>query len=130
MEYDLTNGTIGLISSYGSYHEEHLIDDAIDEHIFSVFAEAAHINNDGTWNVQSSHQSWFGDEYPIQFEPDILMEWNFTISGTYNINTDYIVSSAEPVPEPSTIALMSIGIVGLLGGAAKKKFKAKNSNHI
>lgn len=35
------------------------------------------------------------------------------------------LNKSEPVPEPSTIALLSIGIVGLIGGAARKKLKNK-----
>jgi len=33
--------------------------------------------------------------------------------------------TAAPVPEPTTALLMGIGIVGLIGGAARKKFKKK-----
>lgn len=33
----------------------------------------------------------------------------------------------QPVPEPSTIALLSIGMVGLLGGAVRRKLKRKGA---
>lgn len=46
--------------------------------------------------------------------------------GTFNIGLDNInYETASSVPEPSTIALLSIGMVGLLGGAARRKYKSK-----
>ena len=34
-------------------------------------------------------------------------------------------SSGEPIPEPTTLLLMGVGIAGLIGGAAGKKLKQK-----
>jgi hypothetical protein len=38
---------------------------------------------------------------------------------------DNIELTGEPIPVPSTIALLGIGLVGLAGGAVRKKFKKK-----
>jgi hypothetical protein len=45
--------------------------------------------------------------------------------GAQGVGYDNIRVGTEPVPEPATVALLGIGLVGLVGGAARRKFKKK-----
>lgn len=75
-----------------------------------------------------------GDSIWISGTNQISLEWVASTPGDYvrvltdwspGGETDLSPGGEVPVPEPSTIALMSIGLVGLLGGAAKRKLKKK-----
>lgn len=48
-------------------------------------------------------------------------------AGTTMTNNHVVMGrySGDPIPEPTTMALLGIGLVGLVGGAARKKWKKK-----
>ncbi len=48
---------------------------------------------------------------------------DFNDMGFPNIDIQELVLTSEPVPEPTTIALLGIGLAGLAGGAVKRRFK-------
>ncbi len=80
-----------------------------------------------------------GDAWTITIDPIIYTNINtlkvFGNSGSFlslNLNTDItgeivLAAAAEPTPtpEPATIALLGIGILGLAGGAARRRMNQK-----
>ena len=81
---------------------------------------------------QISDGVWFAmDGIPGQWSyTAISMTWmdNFEIATGAGVWTTE-AQSQEPVPEPSTVILMGIGMLGLVGGAARKKFKIKRARN-
>lgn len=78
--------------------------------------EATGIDYIFTWDDGQDGGSFYFESDGFWYAENSSFE--LVAEGTYGFQ-------AEPVPEPSTIALLSVGIVGLLGGAARKKYKRK-----
>ncbi len=52
------------------------------------------------------------------------------VSPTSGLVALELVSGINPIPEPATIALLGIGLVGLAGGVARRKYKKKSIEKI
>ena len=50
---------------------------------------------------------------------------DFVVSPNGSTKTTEVSATIEPIPEPTTMALFGIGLVGLAGGAVRRKFKKK-----
>ncbi len=78
---------------------------------------------------------WSGTEYSASTDDAWYFGFDFgrqgadvKFDGFYGLavrSGDVAAGDNEPIPEPATIALLGIGLVGLAGGAARRKFKKK-----
>jgi PEP-CTERM putative exosortase interaction domain len=78
-----------------------------------------------TWNDPVLVDFGTGGQFQIELE-DVgasTFWWQGPASSAYVNATVTLLS--EPVPEPATVVLLGIGLAGLAGGAARRKWKKK-----
>lgn len=96
--------TAGGVYSYNFAFSSNTYNNDGDLHEFLGIADIYH---DGTLNVSIS--SWYGDFY--------------VASSTLTAHGDNGTDGMAPVPEPATMILMGLGLVGLAGVSRKKLLK-------
>jgi hypothetical protein len=98
-----------------------------------------------TWGTSSSQSSWLDWNWNIidsYYDPDTGIEWwpflDMTLTNSCSLNSslwDWEVRGGvyfhpgDPIPEPTTIILMSCGLFGLLGGAIRQRRKQPSDSH-
>ena len=86
-------------------------------------------NTDVFINLQSNYYYWSGTEYTPNTGSAWLFTFNFGFQDAYTRSNNFHAWAVRPgdasavVPDPTTMALLGIGLVGLAGGAMKRKLK-------
>ena len=107
---------------------EQVNDPSLADSFFDVFFELQGTPFGPLRNQEPAHMTAVIDGVPplgipyIYDGPPILM---FDQAGDPQVSLIHADHTPKPIPEPATIALLGIGLVGLAGGAARRKWKKK-----
>jgi len=109
---DYLHMTFGSMTTLRGLYLSH--DDSND--FYDLYVDGTKVINNA-----SAHGDW------DDFATGLYQGFTFTIraDGSSDDYTLYGMRIENPVPEPTTVLLMSIGIAGLIGGAARRKLKQK-----
>ncbi len=121
------------VVTWNSSHDDH------GATLDTIYLDDSRLNSYVTWDVTSIGAGALTDNDFVTFylsipNPGISGNWhnfeNEEWSGTNEsfLSIDFDIVSA-PVPEPATVALLGIGIVGLAGAEVRRRRKKKAVDH-
>ncbi len=98
---------------------------------YNLVAQQPEIGGNGSWldlydmRLGNEHINFLPSGYNLlQSDPTYMQRYWFNFT---DIVTEE-VGKTQPIPEPATVTLISIGIIGLACGAIKRKWKRKIFN--